>query len=317
MRILITGARGLVGSCVAHHLVQRGHVLRLGSRRGSKSEPSDQIEFVPTDWDDETSLYAACLGMDAVIHAAGMNANDAIKDPVAAFAVNCVGSARLAGAAKRAGVRRMLYFSTAHVYASPLKGEISECDRPMNLHPYASSHLAGEFAMRQVSQDSDIQVLALRLSNAFGAPMNAKANCWSLLTNDLCRQVAETGIMRLTSGGLQWRDFIPLKAVSEAVARILQSDKNLNMVGILNLGGKAMRVIEMAELIQARATALFGHMPSLERSPVQERRNHPRIAYCCDQIQEVIDMPAIDMEGEIDALLKYCFAHFGVQGANI
>ncbi len=317
MRILITGASGLVGSRIAQHLVQRGHMLKLGSRRVLQSKLSDQIELVPTDWNDENSLYAACLRIDAVIHAAGMNASEAIEDPVAAFAVNCLGSARLASAVRRAGVRRVLYFSSAHVYANPLMGKISEADCPMNLHPYASSHLAGEFAMRQASQEKDIQVLALRLSNAFGAPIDAQANCWRLLANDLCRQVAETGNMRLATTGQQWRDFIPLTAVCEVVARIIETGKDLNAVGVLNLGGRAMRVIEMAELIQARAGALFGHEPTLERPSASGANDHPPIDYCCDRLVRFIGAPVIDINGEIDKLLHYCSVHFGIQRAKL
>jgi UDP-glucose 4-epimerase len=317
MRILITGARGLVGSRIAQHLVQRGHLLRLGSRRVLQSKLSDQIELVPTDWDDEKSLYAACLHMDAVIHAAGMNASEAIEDPVGAFTINCLGSARLANAARRAGVGRVLYFSSAHVYASPLTGKISEGDCPMNLHPYASSHLAGEFAMRQASQENDIQVLALRLSNAFGAPIEAQANCWRLLANDLCRQVAETGKMHLATSGQQWRDFIPLTAVCEVVARILESGKNLNAVGVLNLGGSALRVIEMAKLIQARAGALFGHMPTLERPSTTGANDYLPIDYRCDRLIRFIGAPVIDINSEIDGLLQYCCTHFGIQRAKL
>jgi UDP-glucose 4-epimerase len=251
--------------------------------------------------------------MDAVVHAAGMNAQDAAADPVAALAINGLGSALLATAARRAGVGRLLYFSTAHVYASPLTGTISEDDSPTNLHPYASSHLAGEYALRQAGQAGGLQVLALRLSNAFGAPLQANANCWGLLANDLCRQISEQGQMRLSTGGLQWRDFIPLTAVSDVVAQLLEADADLNEFGVLNLGGRAMRVIDMAQLIQARSEVLFGHTPRLERPSVLSTSEASQLDFRCDRLARVVAAPVLDMEGEVDALLRFCATHFGTQ----
>ena len=119
-----------------------------------------------------------------------MNAQDCDADPVAAFQVNGVGSARLRLAANRAGVRRIIYFSTAHVYRSPLVGTITEDCRTLNLHPYAKSHLAGESALYSYPDLTGPETLVLRMSNAFGAPLHPSANCWGLLANDLCNKLS-------------------------------------------------------------------------------------------------------------------------------
>ena len=104
-----------------------------------------------------------------MIHAAGMNAQDCAENPVGALGFNGVSTARLVQASIRAGVSKFIYFSTAHVYCSPLTGEIDVTSCPRNLHPYASTHLAGEYALMSAAQgDNGLTGIILRLSNVIG-----------------------------------------------------------------------------------------------------------------------------------------------------
>ena len=68
MRILITGASGLVGSRLSEYLSSRGHVPRFGSRASKLSlhTGNDAVQII---WEEEETLYTACKGFDAVIHA--------------------------------------------------------------------------------------------------------------------------------------------------------------------------------------------------------------------------------------------------------
>ena len=81
-----------------------------------------QSEVVKLIWDDKDALTEACRNVDTVIHAAGMNAQDCTKDPVAALEFNGVATARLVEATCKAGVNQLIYLSTAHVYSNPLQG---------------------------------------------------------------------------------------------------------------------------------------------------------------------------------------------------
>ena len=148
MRILITGGFGFVGGRVAVHLAKQGHKIVLGSRKATCPPPwMQQAEVANINWDDPISLELSCREVDVLIHAAGMNAQECLADPVAALAFNGVATARLVAAATRARVNHMICLSTAHVYDSPLEGVITENSCPQNLHPYATSHLAGDHAV--------------------------------------------------------------------------------------------------------------------------------------------------------------------------
>lgn len=317
MHILITGASGLVGSRLTECLAARGHVLRLASRTPNSFLRTGH-EAVQINWEEEETLYAACKGVDAVIHASGMNAVDCSSDPVGALVVNGVGSAKLARAASRAGVERLIYFSTAHVYSNPLTGSISEDSCPSNLHPYASSKMAAEYVLRKASQEWGMQVLVLRMSNAFGAPLQPETNCWTLLVNDLCRQYARGGCLKLASNGQQWRDFIPLTDVCETVVRLLEGGHDFNSESVLNLGGCAMRVFDMAELVRARVNALFGRSVLVERSAVLDSAGvSAELDYRCDRMTNLIGTVPRDLSGEIDGLLTFCMSHFHTNDTSV
>jgi len=313
MRILITGGFGFVGGRVAQHLQQAGHQIVLGSRK--TSNPPDWLphaEVEQTDWDDGRALEQICNGVDVVILAAGMNAQDCAADPVAALEFNGLATARLVAAASRAGVKRFVYLSTAHVYASPLIGTITEDTCPRNLHPYATSHLAGEDALLSAGQRGQIEGIVLRLSNAFGAPASAETNCWMLLANDLCRQAVCDRRLTLRSAGLQQRDFVTLHDVGRTIAHMLDlSDERIGGV-IFNVGGgRARRVIDMAEMIQARCLAVLGFSPEIIRpEPIQGEKS-PDLDYRIDKLLATGFSLEGDYHDEIDATLRLCNEVFG------
>ena len=133
-------------------------------------------EVVRIKWNDESTLERICEGIDVIIHAAGMNARDCAADPLGAMNFNGLATKRLVEAASRSGVKKFIYLSTAHIYASPLVGNITEKTLPQNSHPYATSHLAGESAVLHANDCGIIRGLVIRLSNAYGAPTHKNVN---------------------------------------------------------------------------------------------------------------------------------------------
>lgn len=310
MRILITGGFGLIGGRLGQYFYQAGHQVILGSRNAS-SPPHwlPLAEVMPTDWNNGRALEKICYGADVVIQAAGMNANDCAANPVAALEFNGLATARLVGAASQAGVKRFIYLSTAHVYASPLIGTISEDTCPCNLHPYATSHLAGENVVLGASQRGQIEGIVLRLSNAFGAPMHKDVNCWALLVNDLCRQAVETGEMALHTSGLQQRDFIAMAEVCRVVERLSSCSYGALLPGVFNVGsGVSQSVLEMAQLIQQRCKLVLGFEPKIQRPETDADERHRNLQYRPDRLAEIGINVGLDRNIEIDSLLAFCQA---------
>ncbi len=309
-----------MGGRMAVHFAQSGHEIVLGSSR-PRTQPSwlSQAEVTQIHWNDDNSLEHNCCGIDVVIQAAGMNAQDCAADPVAALAFNGVATARLLAAAIRAGVKKFIYLSTAHVYTSPLIGTITEETCPRNLHAYATSHLAGEHAVLNASQCGQIQGTVLRLSNAFGAPIDKEVNCWMLLVNDLCRQAVETRKIVLQTNGLQQRDFVSLTWVCRVAEHIVTTYFMSPNSGILNIGGGVSQsVLEMALLIQTRCKQVLGFVPTLHRPIDSVDEQHTVLIYGVNKLTELgMKTNGASNSTEIDALLRYCHVSFSEERSRL
>ena len=312
MRILISGGFGFVGGRLAVHLAQAGHQIILGTR--NSIAPPDWLlhaEVAKIIWDDEATLKHRCKDVDVIIHAAGMNAQDCAADPVAALTFNGLATARLVVAASQANVKKFVYLSTAHVYKSPLVGVITEETCPQNLHPYATSHLAGEHVLLSAHARGELHGIVLRLSNAFGAPMHKNVNCWMLLVNDLCKQAAQTRKLVLQSSGLQHRDFIGLTEVCRITEKIIDSAW-FRQTNVFNVGaGVSQSALEMAQLIQQRCTEVLGFTPVLEHKQREVDEQHPTLIYRTDNLNTLgLSCKSQTNTVEIDRLLQFCQTTF-------
>lgn len=308
MRILITGGFGYLGSRLAQHFAsQGGYDIVLGSRTFQKTpEWLPQAGVINVPWDSLSGLDDVCAGVDVIIQAAGLNAQDCFADPVAALEFNGTATGRLLQAAIRQKVRRFIYFSTAHVYASPLEGLITEATCPTSLHPYATSHRAGEDLVRHALQRDQIEGIVIRLSNAFGAPAHKDANCWMLLVNDLCRQAVETRKLVLRSSGLQQRDFITLEDVCCAAEHLLGLAREQCGDGLFNVGGVSLSVWEMTRRVEARCKAVLGFSPEIVRPEPAVNEQIASLRYDCGKLQRTGFSLKDNVDKELDDTLMMC-----------
>ena len=313
MRILITGGFGFIGGRLAKYLSSAGHQVVLGSRNETHI-PNwlPEAEVVQIEWSDESALESSCEGVDIIIHAAGMNAQDCAADPLGALEFKGVTTERLITAANRVGVKKFIYLSTAHVYASPLVGTITERTLPCNPHPYASSHLAGEFVVLNAAERGEIQSIVMRLSNAYGAPMHKDVNCWKLVVNDLCRPAAQTRRLVLQTSGLQQRDFVCMTEVCQVAEALIIADVGSLKNSIFNVGsGGSQSVLEIATLIQQRCSIVLGFEPFPDFKQAYADEEQPRLLYLSDHLTSLgIGTKNLDKVIELDELLRFCHRVF-------
>jgi len=310
--ILVTGGLGYLGGRLTSFFQDQGYYLKVGTRQVLDS-PQWLTNgcVVNMDFGSEGSLLAACQDVDIIIHLAALNHMDCAANPELALQVNTLGTLRLLRAAECSGVEQFVYFSTAHVYGSPLEGKISEHSLTRPIHSYALTHKFAEDYVLAERAKKSLKSMVIRLSNSFGSPMSTQVNCWSLLVNDLCKQAVETRHLKLNSAGLQRRDFVAISDVQRAVLHLLKLTNDELGDGLFNLGGQwSPRVIEMVLLIQKRCGAVLGYEPDIICPPVTKVEEDSLLVYDVDKLLATGFSLKKDIENEIDKLLLFCQQEF-------
>ena len=263
-KVLITGAGGYVGGRLVTTLSQEGVQASALVR-----EPARWLSIPQTVCDlctvDAAQLAAACAGVDAVVHLAGEDEVVAARMPEVALAVTVLASERLAVACRTAGVPRIVYVSTVHVYGERMRpgATLEEDMRPEPRSAYAISRLASEHVAATLAAEA-YELVILRLTNSVGAPADAGVDRWSLVANDLARQGALEGRLALRSAGVQWRDFVALTDVCDAIVAACEPDGSRIPHGTYNLGsGRPVTVLELAGLVQDAFADRTGERPAL------------------------------------------------------
>lgn len=209
-------------------------------------------------------LAAALGGVDSVVHLAGEDEVTAASHPERALADTVLATQRVARACADAAVKRLVYVSTIHAYGARIVPDatLTEEMRPEPRSAYGISRLASEHVAASWATGS-YELVVLRLTNSVGAPYDPAVNRWTLLANDLCRQGALTGRLKLRSPGVQWRDFVPLPDVCAALLAAATPAGRLPP-GTYNVGsGQPLRVRELAMKVQDCFERRTGRRPEL------------------------------------------------------
>jgi len=174
MRILVTGAAGYIGSVVTEQLVEQGYdVVALDNlRHGHARALHPQATFVQADLLDRAALDALLTAqpVDAVVHLAAEALIDvSVRDPGLFFRVNVAGGLNLLEAMMAAGVKRLVFSSTAAVYGEPESIPIHEDAPQRPVNPYGESKLAFERMLPWYHGAYGLNYVTLRYFNACGA----------------------------------------------------------------------------------------------------------------------------------------------------
>jgi len=275
------------------------------------------VEQVVTDLIcDPVAVENACAGVDAVVHLAGANEVAAAEDPDRALSDTVIATAHVAEAARRAGVQRFVYVSTVHVYAASMANGtvLTEDLVPSPRHVYAIARLASEhLAAAAATPASSMDVVVFRLTNSVGAPLDPGVDRWSLVANDLCRQAATTGSLRLRTHGLQWRDFVAMADVCRILAAAMPGDRAHPCIppGTYNLGsGEPMTVRQLAGLVQDACEGATGHRPPLV-APAPPAEALPAYSVSVGRLARLGLGARTTVRSAVEETLAFCLKHRG------
>jgi UDP-glucose 4-epimerase len=171
---LVTGGAGFIGSHIATALVRRGDTVRvvdnlLTGNRNNLAPILDAIEFVEGDLCDAATADCAVQGIDYIFHQAALPSVPLSLSRPLDTHKNCVtATVNLLDAARRGGVRRVVYAASSSAYGDQPYAAKRECDLPQPLSPYAAAKLAGEFYCQAFYRSFGLETVGLRYFNVFG-----------------------------------------------------------------------------------------------------------------------------------------------------
>jgi len=249
MRVLVTGGAGFVGSHIVDRLIERGHDVtvldNLDTGRLQNVHPA--ASFVQGDITDPRLPQAlAGHSYDAILHqAAQVSVPHSKDDPVFDARVNFVGTARMLDYARRTGVRRFAFASSAAVYGEPGAIPIAEDAPTRPLSPYAMSKLAAEEHLRSHDSSPEVTIIILRYANVYGPRQNMRGEAGVVCA--FMHQVLSGQTLTIHGDGLQARDFVYVGDVAEANILALNPSAP---AGIYNVGsGTLTSILDLHHLL--------------------------------------------------------------------
>ncbi|MGA4841416.1 UDP-glucose 4-epimerase GalE [Streptomyces sp. G45] len=169
-KYLVTGGAGYVGSVVAQHLIEAGHEvavldnLSTGFREGVPAGAA----FIEGDIRDAAKWLDRSY--DGVLHfAAFSQVGESVAKPEKYWDNNVGGTMALLGAMRDAGVRKLVFSSTAATYGEPVSTPIKETDPTAPTSPYGASKLAVDHMITGEAAAHGLGAVSLRYFNVAGA----------------------------------------------------------------------------------------------------------------------------------------------------
>ena len=275
--ILVTGGTGYIGSHTVVELLAAGKdVLILDNYANSSPKVLERIAKISgrapafregdiRDADGLRALFAAHR-IEAVIHFAGLKAvGESVEQPLTYYDNNVNGTLCLLQAMRQAGVRRLVFSSSATVYGDPRRVPIRE-DFPLQAtNPYGRSKLMVEEMLRDLQRaEADWQIAILRYFNPVGAhPSGLIGENPNGIPNNLMPFVAQVAVGKRaqlsvfgndypTPDGTGVRDYIHVVDLAQghlaALAALARSGQSLTV----NLGtGQGYSVLDMVRAFEA------------------------------------------------------------------
>jgi UDP-glucose 4-epimerase len=260
---LITGGAGFIGSHLAAELVRRGQSVRVlddfSTGLWSNLSPLHPTpELIEGSLTDPATVARAIHGVGVVYHLGALaSVARSVENPAVTHAACATGTLNLLDAARRSGVRRVVYAASSSAYGGAMGSSLGQCeDLPMVAKsPYAAAKLAGELYMQAFAHTYGIETVRLRFFNIFGPRQRADSPYSGVIA--LFTAAMSQGKRPTVQGdGLQSRDFT---YVANAVQALVKAAEAPEVSGyVYNVGtGRTVTVLDLvAELNRILGTRL-------------------------------------------------------------
>jgi UDP-glucose 4-epimerase len=271
--VLVVGGAGYIGSHTCLDLANKGFKpvvydnFSNGHREFVKWGPAEEGDIRDRARLDEV---LAKHKPSAILHfAALIEVGESVKDPVAFYENNVIGTLTLLSAAQAAGIKAFVFSSTCATYGLPQSVPLDEGHRQVPINPYGRTKYIVEQALADYDQYKDFRSVCLRYFNAAGADFEGRIGEWHTPETHAIPLAIDAALGRRqgfkvfgsdydTRDGTCVRDYIHVLDLADAHVRAVEYLLNGGPSVALNLGtGTGTTVKELLSTIETVSNRPF------------------------------------------------------------
>ncbi|WP_415767411.1 NAD-dependent epimerase/dehydratase family protein [Pseudomonas sp. ZB1P45] len=182
-RLLLTGAAGGLGKVLRERLRPYANVIRLSDITDIAPAIDDREEVVPCDLADKQAVHQLVEGVDAILHFGGVSTEHSFEEILGA---NICGVFHIYEAARRHGVKRVIFASSNHVIGFYKQDEVIDAHSPRRPDSYYGlSKSYGEDMASFYFDRYGIETVSVRIGSSFAEPLNRRMMSTWLSFGDL------------------------------------------------------------------------------------------------------------------------------------
>jgi UDP-N-acetylglucosamine/UDP-N-acetyl-alpha-D-glucosaminouronate 4-epimerase len=307
---VVTGGAGFIGSHVVERLL-RDHpqaIVRIFDNFSTgamtnlpfASAAGKRLEVVRGDIRDLAAVERVVEGAAVIFHQAAMRSVPrSVADPLGANEHNVAGTLHVLDAAKRAGVRRVVYASSSSVYGDRPELPKREDQPPAPISPYAVSKAAGEQYAAVWTRLYGVETVGLRYFNVFG-PRQDPASEYAAVLPRFILWALRGEPLEVHGDGQQSRDFTYIDNVVDANVLAATAPKAAGEAFNVGCGAR----VSLLDII-ARLETLLGHKVERRHTPARAGDVLHTLADV-DKAQRLLGyVPAIDFDEGFRRTVEY------------
>ena len=244
MKILITGGSGFIGSHIVELYQDKAEEIRvLDNLRTGYRHNLDGLRhtFIEGSITDRELVKKAVQGVDYIFHLAALvSVPESMAKPGECVDINVHGLLNVLEEAAAAGVKKLVFASSAAIYGDNPTVPKVETMIPEPKSPYAITKLDGEYYLGMFQNEGKLETAAIRFFNVFGPRQDPKGAYAAAVPIFIEKAVNSDDITVFGDGG-QTRDFIYVKDIAGALAFAVETP---GVIGVFNAGYGGQITIE-------------------------------------------------------------------------
>ena len=253
--VLVVGGAGYIGSIVVSKLLDRGYSVRLldrlvyGDQSIAPLLTHPKLEFISGDCRNISDVVGAMNGAKSVIHLAAIVGDPACAaDDENAYQINYSATRMILEIARGAGIQRFIFASSCSVYGAS-ESLMDEKSETVPISLYAETKLQSEQVLLEAAS-RDFHPTILRFATVFGLAPRPR---FDLVVNLLTAKAIQDGVITIYNGS-QWRPFVHVRDIAEAVVQVLAAPVESVSGEIFNVGDDRLNftLAELAEKIRTQ-----------------------------------------------------------------